>query len=167
MPPDVIHADVTTSPDPAPSRSGLILIVEDNGTNALILRAMLRKSGYETMVAVDGNEGVEMARRLSPGLVLMDLHMPRLDGFAAAAEIRRSCPGAPPPIVAVTANANPDVHAACLASGFRAVLSKPILLDALIAAVREFVPPPPTASAPAPAAAQKRSPVSLSRSRKS
>ena len=162
MRPEVVHADATASPDPAPSRGSLILIVEDNGTNALILRAMLRKSGYETMVAVDGNEGVEMTRRLRPCLVLMDLHMPRLDGFAAAAEIRRSCPGDAPPIVAVTANANPEVHAACLASGFRAVLSKPILLDALIATVREFVPPPPSATAPA-----NRSPVSLSRSRKS
>ena len=144
-----------------PRQGGLILIVEDNGTNALILRAMLRKNGYETVAAADGSEGVEMTRRLCPSLILMDLHMPRLDGFAAAAEIRRTCPGDGPPIVAVTANANPEVHAACLASGFRAVLSKPILLDALIATVREFVLPP------TPASAQNRSPVSLSLNRKS
>lgn len=118
----------------------LILIVEDNGTNALILRAMLRKNGYETMVATDGAEGVEMTHNLAPALILMDLHMPRLNGFDAAAEIIRTCGDRAPAIVAVTANANPEVHAACLASGFRAVISKPILLDALIATVREFLP---------------------------
>jgi CheY-like chemotaxis protein len=120
---------------------GVILIVEDNDTNALILRAMLRKNGYEAVVATDGAEGVEMADRLRPRLVLMDLHMPRLDGFAAAAELRRRADGQVPVIVAVTANVNPEVHAACLASGFGAVLSKPVLLDALIATVRSFVAP--------------------------
>lgn len=158
---DVACPGSAPAQEPTPRRSGKILIVEDNGTNALILQAMLRKCGYETIAAVDGSEGVEMTRSLSPVLVLMDLHMPHLDGFAAAAEIRSTCPGAGPPIVAVTANANPEIHAACLASGFRAVLSKPILLDSLMATVREFVVPPAATSA------QNKSPVSLSRNRKS
>lgn len=121
--------------------SSLILIVEDNDTNALILQSMLRRQGYETVRAADGMEGVEMTRQLRPTLVLMDLHMPRLDGFAAAVEVRLTS-GLTPFIVAVTANANPDVHAACLASGFDAVLSKPLMLDALLATVRSFLPPP-------------------------
>ena len=118
----------------------VILIVEDNDTNALILRAMLRRHGYETMVATDGVEGVEMTTRLRPSLVLMDLHMPRLDGFAAAAEIRRRAGSQSPAIIAVTANASPEVHAACLACGFAAVLSKPVFLDALAATLRSFAP---------------------------
>lgn len=126
--------------DEPTARDGLILIVEDNATNALILRAMLRKRGYRSVVAADGAEGVAMAHDLAPQLVLMDLHMPRLDGFDAAAQIRRRSGATAPAIIAVTANANPDVHAACLASGFRAVLSKPILLEALIAIVRQFLP---------------------------
>ncbi len=121
-------------------KQDLILIVEDNGTNALILCAMLRKTGYRTIVATDGAEGVEMAQRLSPCLVLMDLHMPRLNGFDAAAEIRRRFGDRAPAILAVTANANPEVHAACLASGFRAVISKPIMLDELIGIVGDFLP---------------------------
>lgn len=124
-----------------PERQKPILVVEDNSTNALILCAMLRKSGYETVVATDGADGVEMMERLAPALILMDLHMPRLNGFDAAAEIRRKYGDRAPAIVAVTANANPEVHAACLASGFRAVISKPVLIDALIATVREFIPP--------------------------
>lgn len=117
----------------------VILIVEDNCTNALILRAMLRKNGYAAVVARDGAEGVEMAGRLRPPLVLLDLHMPRLDGFAAAAEMRRRAEDEPPVIVAVTANVSPEVHAACLASGFVAVLPKPVVLAALIATVGRFM----------------------------
>lgn len=124
----------------APGAEDPILIIEDNQTNVLILRKMLRRHGYETCVAADGVEGVEMVRRLRPRLVLMDLHMPRLDGFAATAQIRRTEGGQDISIVAVTANASPEVHAACLASGFDAVLSKPVLLDALIAMVRRFLP---------------------------
>jgi two-component system sensor histidine kinase EvgS len=118
-----------------------ILIVEDNHTNALILRAMLLKSGYDAVVASDGVEGVEMAFRLKPPLVLLDLHMPRLDGFAAAAEMLRQADGAPPLIVAVTADASPEVQAACLASGFIVVLTKPVVLGTLISTVRRFVQP--------------------------
>ena len=118
----------------------MILIVEDNRTNALILRTMLQKSGYASVVATDGAEGVEMADRLKPRLVLLDLHMPRLDGFAAAAEIRRRAGSQAPAIIAVTANASPEVHAACLACGFAAVLSKPVFLDALAATLRSFAP---------------------------
>ena len=115
-----------------------ILIVEDNQVNALILRSMLRKRGYDTMVASDGVEGVAMSDRHHPLLVLIDLQMPRLDGFAAAAEIRRQ-PGAKPTIVAVTANAGTDVQDACEAAGFACVLAKPVVYDELIATVRRFL----------------------------
>ena len=124
----------------APHSDGAILIVEDNPTNALILRMMLQKSGYSAVVATDGADGVEMADRLRPPLILLDLHMPRLDGFAAAAEIRRRAGDRAPVIIAVTANVGPAVHAACLASGFGAVLSKPVFLDTLVSIVRTFAP---------------------------
>ena len=134
------RAEAVRQQEPAPRSDGVILIVEDNRTNALILRTMLQKSGYEAVVATDGAEGVEMADRLKPRLVLLDLHMPRLDGFAAAAEIRRRAGRHAPAIVAVTANVSSEVHAACLACGFGAVLSKPVFLDALVATLRSFAP---------------------------
>jgi CheY-like chemotaxis protein len=117
-----------------------ILIVEDNEVNAMILRAMLRKHGYEPVLASNGEEGVEMTARHRPTLVLMDLQMPRLDGFAAALAIRAACPDAMPAIVAVTANAAADVREACRVAGFASVLSKPIVLDELIATVRRHLP---------------------------
>ena len=118
---------------------GPILIVEDNQVNALILRAMLRKHGWEPFVATDGAEGVEMSVRHQPRLILMDLQMPRLDGFAAAAAILRAYAGSTPVIVAVTANTGSEVRAACEAAGFSDVLAKPIAMNELIATVRRYL----------------------------
>jgi CheY-like chemotaxis protein len=131
MPPEPLPAGTVATP---------ILVVEDNEVNATILRAMLRKHGYEPILAKNGEEGIEMSRRHRPRLVLMDLQMPRLDGFAAASAIRAACGGAAPAIVAVTANAGAEVREACRAAGFASVLAKPIVLDELIATVRQHLP---------------------------
>jgi CheY-like chemotaxis protein len=116
-----------------------ILIVEDNDVNALILRSMLRKHGYDPQVARDGEEGVAMTTRHKPRLVFMDLHMPRLDGFAAASAVRGRMNGASPVLVAVTATATGDVEAACRDAGFACVLPKPILVGDLMEMVRRFL----------------------------
>ena len=123
----------------APAADGPILVVEDNEVNALIIRAMLRKHGYEPHVATSGAEGIEMTERLRPRLILMDLQMPSLDGFAAASAIRRGAGGAGPVIVAVTANAAGDVRQACREAGFAGVLAKPIVIADLIALVHRYV----------------------------
>ena len=91
------------------------------------------------MVAADGVEGMAMTDRHHPRLILMDLQMPRLDGFAAAAEILRKAGGAGPAIVAVTANAGGEVRDACAAAGFACVLAKPVVFDELIATVRRLL----------------------------
>lgn len=115
---------------------GPILIVEDNQVNAMILRAMLLKHGWDPYVASDGAQGVEMNAQHRPRLILMDLQMPRLDGFAAAREIRRAATGDAPVIVAVTANAGKEVRAACAAAGFAEVLSKPVEMSQVVDLVR-------------------------------
>ncbi len=117
-----------------------ILIVEDNPVNALILRSLLRKRGYEPLVAQDGMEGVNMAEEHRPRLVLMDLNMPRMDGFQAAAEILRRLDGSDVAIVAVTANVSDSQQEACAAAGFAGLLAKPLDFEELIATVRRWVP---------------------------
>jgi CheY-like chemotaxis protein len=120
---------------PLDATRGAVLVVEDNEVNAVIIRAMLGKHGYVALVASNGHEGVEMCLRHRPGLILMDLQMPVLDGFATASAIRAGFPETAPPIVAVTANPAADVRRACRAAGFAAVIAKPIVLDELIATV--------------------------------
>ncbi|MFO1106543.1 MAG: response regulator [Amaricoccus sp.] len=119
-----------------------ILIVEDNQVNAMILRAMLRKHGWDPYVASDGAQGVEMNARHRPRLILMDLQMPRLDGFAAAREIRSAGAVPAPVIVAVTANVGREVRAACEAAGFAEVLSKPVEMSQMIDLVRRCLARP-------------------------
>jgi len=116
-----------------------ILVVEDNQVNAMILHAMLRKQGYTPHLARDGLEGVSLTESLRPRLVLMDLQMPRMDGFAAAAEIRRRLEADGPAIVAVTANAGAEGMEACLAAGFVYVLSKPVDFNELSATVKRYM----------------------------
>lgn len=116
-----------------------ILIVEDNDVNATILRSMLRRHGYEARVAGDGEVGVAMSARYHPKLVLMDLHMPRLDGFAAARAIRREMNGHSPVLVAVTATSAAEIEGACQDAGFASILAKPILLGDLLATVRRYL----------------------------
>ena len=134
-------------PEPPPSipraappvGAATILIVDDNAVNAMILRAMLTKNGYDPMTASNGRDGIALSARHRPGLILMDLQMPTLDGFATASAIRAASDGAAPVMVAVTANAGPDVHAACQAAGFAAVLAKPIVLDDLLAMMKRLL----------------------------
>jgi CheY-like chemotaxis protein len=126
---------------PEASAAAAILIVDDNQVNALILSTMLRKHGYAPQVARSGAEGVAMTVRRPARLILMDLQMPQLDGFAAAAEIQRACNGTTPTMVAVTANAGREVAAACADAGFAGVLAKPVVYEELIATVRRCLRP--------------------------
>ena len=83
-----------------------------------------------------------MSASLRPRLVLMDLQMPLFDGFTAAAEIRRRATGAPPVMVAVTANAAGDVRRACREAGFADVLAKPVILSELKGGARRHLREP-------------------------
>jgi CheY-like chemotaxis protein len=117
----------------------VILIVEDNQVSTLILRAMLKKCGHEALVATDGQEGIDVAVRQRPRLVFMDLQMPRVDGFAAAREIRRVCGRDASILVAATAGVTPEVRHACEDAGFACVLGKPIRLEELHALVERYL----------------------------
>ncbi len=122
-----------------------ILIVEDNPSNLFILQAMLRKHGYEPLIAHDGVEGVEMAEAHQPKLVLMDLSMPRMDGIAAAIEIQRRLPDHDIAIVAVTASITDEQRRKCDAAGFSGMLPKPINMPDLIRTVRDHMETAPRA----------------------
>lgn len=116
-----------------------ILIVEDNPSNLFILQAMLRKHGYEPLIARDGAEGVEMAETHLPKLVLMDLSMPKMDGVTAAIEIHRRIPHHEIAIIAVTASVTDEQRRQCDAAGFSGLLPKPISLPDLISTVRNYM----------------------------
>ncbi len=113
-----------------------LLIAEDNATNLLVAKAVLAKFGITPDVAGNGFEAIEAVRRLDYDIVLMDVHMPEMDGLEATRAIR-SLPGARArvPIVALTANAFADDVRKCRAAGMNGHLGKPFRREELIVAI--------------------------------
>ena len=103
-----------------------ILVVEDYKDTSLAMRIALEGKGYHIIEASDGEQAVEVAARECPDVVLMDLNLPLLDGFAAAERIRSSPELRETVIVAVTAYHDPDLRARALAVGCNAIVTKPL-----------------------------------------
>jgi two-component system sensor histidine kinase/response regulator len=123
-----------------PSR-GRILVVEDNEVNQLVAREMVAKLGYQADVVADGAEAASATAARSYAAVLMDCHMPVMDGFEATKAIRAR--GDHPvhlPIIAMTAGAQDEDRERCLAAGMDDYLSKPVDLAALDEALARWVP---------------------------
>jgi CheY-like chemotaxis protein len=117
---------------------GHVLVVEDNEVNQLVAVGMLEVLGYTSEVVADGAAAAARAAGSKFDAVLMDLQMPRLDGYAATRLIRQSeDPGARVPIIALTASATSGERERCLAAGMTGFLSKPVGVDALGRVLRE------------------------------
>lgn len=118
-----------------------ILLVEDNEVNQKLALRMLEKRGYTVMVANNGKEAVEKLENERFGLVLMDVHMPEMDGFEATAFIRAKEreSGAHIPIIAMTALAIQGDKERCLTSGMDGYVSKPIKPQELYNAIDSLV----------------------------
>jgi CheY-like chemotaxis protein len=103
-----------------------ILVAEDNAVNRELLRELLEARGYSVSEACDGQEALHMIEQSLPELLLLDIGMPVLDGFAVIRKIRENPRLAPLPVVAVTAYAMRGDREKILASGFDGYLSKPL-----------------------------------------
>jgi len=117
---------------PAEARAR-VLVVEDNPVNQKVAVHMLDKLGYRSDVASNGLEAVEMLEQMPYDLVLMDCHMPEMDGYTATQLIREREAGTWQhlPIIAMTANAMREDRALCLACGMDGFVPKPIMIDEL------------------------------------
>ncbi|MBX9910567.1 MAG: response regulator [Beijerinckiaceae bacterium] len=116
-----------------------ILIVEDTLDNRQIMRDLLTSSGYECHEAVDGLQGVEMASTVSPDLILMDIQLPKLDGYDTTRRIKADPATAAIPIIAVTSYALSGDELKARAAGCDDYLSKPFSPRELLAHVRRFL----------------------------
>ena len=117
-----------------------VLIVEDNEKNRKLLRDLLRVHGYQYLEAVDGLSGVEMARECKPDLILMDIQLPKLDGYSATRQLKADEDTREIPIVAVTSFAMKGEEERAREAGCDAYLSKPINIHLLMDTVRGFLP---------------------------
>lgn len=113
-----------------------VLVIEDNAKNMKLFRDLLQFAGYDTLEAMTGREGLELAVGGRPDLVLLDIQLPDIDGVAVLRGIREQVgPGLK--VLAVSASVMPDDLQRILASGFDGFITKPINIKGFAAAVRE------------------------------
>lgn len=116
-----------------------ILLVDDDERILMLLREVLRLSGYETIEARGGIEAVSKVKSERPILVLMDVHMPDMDGFEAIKKIREDRASLGMKVVAVTACAVHGDREKCIDGGFDDYISKPFAIKSVVEKVRELV----------------------------
>jgi two-component system, sensor histidine kinase len=138
---------------PAGLRGTTVLVAEDNEANRLVASIMLGKLECTTQLAADGQEAIEALAEKDYDVILMDCHMPVLDGFEATRMIRRSEGGGKRRvIIAMTANALHGEKERCLEAGMDDFLGKPVMLEELAAKLRTWVKKAPAVVEEEPAA---------------
>ncbi len=116
-----------------------VLVADDKDTGRELVRTVLENCNYEVFEASDGVEALAQARRIQPDLIILDLHMPGLDGFGVIQELRRDQNFANTPVMALTASAMMGDRERALAVGFTGYIAKPIRLSALRAEVERML----------------------------
>lgn len=125
-----------------------VLIAEDNPINRELLRELLEIRGYTVTEACNGQEALFMVEQAPPDILLLDIGMPLLDGFAVVHKLRENPRFAALPIVAITAYAMQGDREKIMNSGFDAYLSKPVNSSSLVQELNRLLAPPYTQAVP-------------------
>jgi len=110
-----------------------VLLIEDNEQNRYLLTFLLEKSGYQVSVVADGPRGIELAHRLMPAVILLDIQLPTMDGYAVARALKADPALRHIPIIAVTSYAMPGDRERALEVGCTGYLEKPIDPETFVA----------------------------------
>ena len=116
-----------------------ILLVEDNEMNRDMLSRRLQRKGYEVLIAIDGEQGVAMARAERPDLILMDMSLPILDGWEATRTIKADPAISAVPVIALTAHAMAGDQEKCVAAGCDDYDTKPVELARLLGKIESLL----------------------------
>jgi len=130
--------DSAAEPSPFPYR---VLAVDDEPTILRLIEFVLDRHGYDVRTATDGENALAVAAQFRPHLMILDIMMPRKDGFAVAEEIRANPDLAHTPIIVLSAKAQDTDLAQGEAVGVDAYLTKPFEPDALLEVVEKYLPP--------------------------
>ena len=116
-----------------------ILLVEDNEMNRDMLSRRLARKGHEVAIAIDGEEGVAMAESENPDLILMDMSLPKIDGWEATRQIKASDFGNAIPIIALTAHAMASDREKAVDAGCDDYDTKPVELPRLLGKMEKLL----------------------------
>jgi two-component system cell cycle response regulator DivK len=117
----------------------LILVVEDDDKSRKLVRDLLTVTGYEIIEAETGEEGVDLAQKRGPNLILMDIRLPGIDGIQALGRLRAEVATREIPVMAITASVMTSDRQRVLDAGFSAFQSKPINVKDFLAAVEQLL----------------------------
>ena len=115
----------------------LVLIVEDNEKNRKLARDVLQFHGYQILETETAEEGIKLARERHPDLILMDFHLPGMNGIEALGHLRADASTKDIPVIAVTASAMTEDRKRIIAAGFDSLQTKPIRVKEFVQVVRE------------------------------
>ena len=116
-----------------------ILVVEDNEKNRRLLRDVLQFKGYQILESETAEDGIRMAHESKPALILMDFHLPGMNGIQALEVLRADAATRAIPVIAVTASAMTEDRQKIMAAGFDGYQSKPIRVKEFVDAVRAML----------------------------
>jgi two-component system cell cycle response regulator DivK len=115
-----------------------ILLIEDNEQNRYLATFLLERSGYRVVAAADGPQGIQVAEELEPDLILLDIQLPAMDGYAVARALRGIAALSEVPIIAVTSYAMVGDREKSLAAGCNGYIEKPINPDSFVAEIEQI-----------------------------
>ncbi|HTI99964.1 MAG TPA: response regulator [Dongiaceae bacterium] len=118
-----------------------VLLIEDHEQNRYLATFLLERHGYAVVAAADGPAGIELARTAPPALILLDIQLPLMDGYAVARELRSNPALRDIPIIAVTSYAMVGDREKSLAAGCNGYIEKPINPDTFVTEIERFLPP--------------------------
>ena len=125
--------------DPQTKNNPTILLIEDTREVVMMLVDYLEMTGFKIVTAQDGVEGLEKAKLTHPDLILMDIQMPRMNGFETTQTLRMDPEFKNTPIIALTALAMPNDRQRCLEAGMDEYISKPVNLQALVKLIQNIL----------------------------
>lgn len=121
-----------------------ILIIEDDPDNLEMVQFLLERAGYTILTTQNGTEGLELAQRELPDLILLDMTIPGLDGWQLAATLKGAQETSRLPIIALTAHTLPGDRKRALDAGCDGYISKPLNLETFLQDVASFLQPKTT-----------------------
>ncbi|MCH7880143.1 MAG: response regulator [Proteobacteria bacterium] len=120
--------------------SNKILIIEDNEQNLYLETYLLENSGYQVIAARDGPEAIQLAERVNADIILLDIQLPGMDGFAVLKAIKKIPRIADVPVIAVTSHAMTGDRERILAAGCVDYIEKPIDPEIFVAQIEKYLP---------------------------
>lgn len=119
----------------------IILVIEDNEQNLYLSRFLLEKNGFHVIAARSGPEGIELASRIRPDLIVLDIQLPEMDGYSVARALRQTPALKVVPMVAVTSYAMVGDREKALAAGCNGYIEKPIDPETFVAEIGKYLAP--------------------------